>query len=205
MGRRIKRGETLLIATHNRGKLGEFAELLAPFGVKTVSAATLRLDEPEETGTTFEANARLKAAAAVKEAGIATLADDSGLTVEALGGAPGIYSARWAGPQKDFVMAMRRIEECLAAAGVSAPASRRASFVAVLCLALPDGDVETFAGEVAGTLVWPPRGSNGFGYDPMFVPDGHERSFGEMSAAEKHALSHRARAFARFAAARLPS
>ena len=193
--RRITGGR-LAIATHNPGKLIEIAELLRPYGVETVGAAALGLPEPEETGTTFEANAQLKAVAAANASGLPALADDSGLAVAALGGAPGIYSARWAGPQKDFAAAMQRIERELA----SKP-DRRAAFVAVLALAWPDGAVEIFRGEVQGTLVFPPRGTHGFGYDPIFVPEGGHQTFGEMTATAKHAISHRARAFAKLVAA----
>ena len=189
--RRITGGR-LAIATHNPGKLREIAELLRPYGVETVGAAALDLVEPAETGTTFEANAELKALAAAKASGLPALADDSGLAVMALGGAPGIYSARWAGPKKDFSAAMRRIERELAG-----KADRRASFVAALALAWPDGHVEIFRGEVHGTLVFPARGAEGFGYDPIFLPDGATRTFGEMDPAAKHAISHRARAFAK--------
>lgn len=199
----LKRGDTLVFATHNDGKLREMGELAAPFGLTVTSAGALGLAEPEETGTTFEANAILKAEAAAAAANLPALADDSGLVVDALDGAPGIYSARWAGPDKDFATAMAKIEEALAEADASDPAQRTARFVAVLALAFPGGPVETFRGEVEGHLVWPPRGENGFGYDPMFVPEGYERTFGEMRADEKHRLSHRARAFAAFAAARL--
>jgi XTP/dITP diphosphohydrolase len=174
----------------------EIAELLRPYGVETVGAAALGLPEPEETGTTFEANAQLKAVAAANASGLPALADDSGLAVAALGGAPGIYSARWAGPQKDFAAAMQRIERELAG-----KPDRRAAFVAVLALAWPDGAVEIFCGEVQGTLVFPPRGTHGFGYDPIFVPEGGHQTFGEMTAAAKHAISHRARAFAKLVGA----
>lgn len=202
--RRLEPGR-IVLASHNPGKLREFAELMAPYGYEVVSAGALGLPEPEETGTTFEANAELKARAAAEASGLPALADDSGFCVVALDGAPGVYSARWAGPEKDFAMAMRTIEEKLQAAGALDPADRRSSFVAVLCLAWPDGEIALFRGEVEGTAVWPPRGSGGFGYDPMFQPDGHARTFGEMSAEEKHgqagaALSHRARAFADFSA-----
>lgn len=196
----------LVVATHNKGKLAEIGFLVAPFGIDTVSAGALGLPEPEETETTFEGNARLKAVAAATASGLPALADDSGLAVDALDGAPGIYSARWAGPDKDFARAMRNVEEKLQAAGAVTPEARRAKFVAALCLAWPDGHIETFVGEVHGTLVWPPRGERGFGYDPMFLPDGHDRTFGEMSSEEKHGLdadggglSHRARAFRLFA------
>jgi XTP/dITP diphosphohydrolase len=191
----------LVAATHNSGKLREFRELLAPWRIEVVSAGDLSLAEPEETGDTFEANAKLKAFAAARAAGMAALADDSGLCVEALDGAPGIYSARWAGGSKNFSGAMARIERELRAA--DAPQPWRAHFVSALALAWPDDHVEYFEGRVDGRLVFPPRGANGFGYDPIFVPDGHSRGFGEMTAQEKHgippdgslALSHRARAF----------
>ena len=192
----------VVIATHNPGKLREMRELLAPYGVEAVSAGELGLPEPDETGASFVENARLKADAAARAATLPAVADDSGLVVEALGGAPGIHSARWAGPDKDFARAMRVIEEKLAAAHAPAQERRRAAFVSALALAWPDGHVETFEGRIEGTLVWPPRGTQGFGYDPMFLPAGHARTFGEMSAEEKHGLpprgrglSHRARAF----------
>jgi XTP/dITP diphosphohydrolase len=192
----------VVIATHNPGKLREMRELLAPHGVDAVSAAELSLPEPDETGTTFADNACIKAEAAAAAANLPALADDSGLAVEALGGAPGIHSARWAGPDKDFARAMRVVQEKLVAAGANSPEQRRAAFVSALALAWPDGQVECVEGRVEGTLVWPPRGTHGFGYDPMFIPDGHDRTFGEMSAEEKHGLpprgqglSHRARAF----------
>ncbi|MEI2387946.1 RdgB/HAM1 family non-canonical purine NTP pyrophosphatase [Breoghania sp. JC706] len=197
----------LVLASHNAGKLREIRALVEPFGMEVVSAGELGLPEPEETGTTFEANAELKARASATAANLPALSDDSGLSVDALGGDPGIYSARWAGPDKDFAMAMRNVEEKLQQAGASTPDKRTARFVCALCLAWPDGHVETFRGEIAGTLVWPPRGAQGFGYDPVFLPEGHERTFGEMSAEEKHGwsageadpLSHRARAFKLFA------
>jgi XTP/dITP diphosphohydrolase len=203
---RLHRGDRLVVASHNPGKVKELAELIRPFGIMVVSANELSLIEPEETGATFEANAEMKARSAAEAAGLPALADDSGLCVDALGGEPGVLSARWAGPDRDFTRAMRNIEELLAASGATTPQQRRARFVAVLCLAWPDGASETWRGEVEGTMVWPPRGTQGFGYDPIFVPDGHDRSFGEMSAEEKHGwrppaepLSHRARAFAAFA------
>ncbi|ADZ68463.1 RdgB/HAM1 family non-canonical purine NTP pyrophosphatase [Polymorphum gilvum] len=198
----------LVVASHNPGKIREIRELLSPYGFDVVSAGELDLPEPEETGTTFEANAELKALAAARGSGLPSLADDSGFCVAALDGAPGVYSARWAGPDKDFAMAMRAIEEKLQQAGGTTPDRRRGSFVAVLCLAWPDGHREFFRGEVEGQVVWPPRGEQGFGYDPMFQPDGHARTFGEMSSTEKHgwsrttpALSHRARAFVAFSKA----
>lgn len=197
--------DRLVLATHNAGKLREMRDLLAPRGIDLVAAGDLGLPEPEETGTTFLANAELKAEAAARGSGLPSLADDSGLCVDALDGAPGIYSARWAGPAKDFAAAMARIERELAGRGGT---SRRAHFVAALVLAWPDGRREAVEGRVEGTLVWPPRGALGFGYDPLFQPDGHARTFGEMSAEEKHgipedgsrALSHRARAFQALAA-----
>ncbi|SRR5258708_5642067 len=191
----------LVIASHNAGKVREIAELLQPFGVEVVSAGALGLPEPEETGTTFEENAALKARAAARGAKLPALADDSGVVIPALGGQPGLYSARWAGPTKDFAMAMRKVEDELAAKSAQGMADRRASFVAALALAWPDDHVELFRGEVHGGLVWPPRGNKGFGYDPMFVPDGYTLTFGEMDPAAKHAISHRARAFAKLVAA----
>lgn len=185
-------GGKLVIATHNPGKLREIAALLAPFDVACVGAAARGLPEPEETGTTFEANAELKAKAAAQASGLPALADDSGLVVPALDGAPGIYSARWAGPKKDFALAMARVERELAG-----KPDRGARFVAVLSLAWPDGHCESFRGEVEGSLVFPPCGSRGFGYDPIFLPAGGTTTFGEMDPAAKHAISHRARAFAK--------
>jgi XTP/dITP diphosphohydrolase len=196
----------LVIATHNPGKLVEMRDLLAPYGIEAVSAAELELPEPEETGTTFEANARIKADAAAKAAQLPAFADDSGLCVDALDGAPGIYSARWAGPSKDFDAAMRQIERLLQERGATSIDQRKAHFVSALCVTWPDGHREECLGNVDGTLVWPPRGVAGFGYDPMFLPDGHQRTFGEMMAAEKHGLppdglglSHRAKAFMKLA------
>jgi XTP/dITP diphosphohydrolase len=192
----------LVIATHNPGKLWEMQGLLEPFKVDAVSAGDLGIPEPEETGTTFRENARLKAEAAAKAAQLPAFSDDSGLVVEALGGAPGIYSARWAGPDRDFRVAMEKVNEGLVGCGAGAPESRRAHFIAALCVAWPDGHVEEFEGRVDGTLIWPPRGDKGFGYDPMFLPDGEKLTFGEMMSVEKHrlppagrGLSHRARAF----------
>ena len=198
----------LVIATHNPGKLREMRELLAPYGVDAVAAAELGLGEPEETGASFGENARIKAVAAAMAARLPAFADDSGLVVDALGGAPGIHSARWAGPTKDFAAAMREIENRLRACGATTPAARTAHFVSALCVAWPDGHLEAFEGRVDGTLVWPPRGTMGFGYDPMFLPDGYELTFGEMTSEAKHGLpprglglSHRARAFVTLAAA----
>jgi XTP/dITP diphosphohydrolase len=192
--RALKEGK-LVIASHNRGKVREIGDLLAPFDVEIIAAGDLSLAEPKETGDTFAANARLKAVAAAKASGLPAVSDDSGLVVDALDGAPGIYSARWAGPQRNFSKAMQRVELELRARAASGRVSRRARFVCALCLAWPDGDTEEFEGEVEGTLTWPPRGDKGFGYDPMFVPDGRAETFGEMEPARKHAMSHRARAF----------
>jgi len=193
----------VVVATHNPGKLGEIGALLAPHGIHVRSAAEMGLPSPDETGSTFQDNARLKAVAAAIASGRPAVADDSGLAVDALDGEPGVHSARWAGPDRDFTHAMREVEEQLAARGATTPDRRRARFVAVVCFATPDGKSDVYRGEVAGTLVWPPRGEGGFGYDPIFLPDGCDRTFGEMAASEKQALSHRARAIAAFAAARL--
>ena len=206
MGRRLS--GRVVIATHNPGKLKEMRDLLAAYGVEAISAAELKLAEPDETGESFMQNARIKAHAAASAAKLPALADDSGLAVEVLGDEPGIHSARWAGKDKDFARAMRLVEEKLAAKSAKTPDQRRAAFVAALCLAWPDGGDECFEGRVEGALVWPPRGKMGFGYDPMFLPAGFERTFGEMSAEEKHGLpprgrglSHRARAFLKLAEA----
>jgi XTP/dITP diphosphohydrolase len=198
----------LVIATHNKGKLAEMRDLLARYGVEAVSASELNLPEPEETGTTFAANARLKAEAAALASGLPAFADDSGLVVDALDGAPGIYSARWAGEAKDFRHAMEKVEAGLRERDAFTPEGRKAHFVSVLAVAWPDGHVEEFDGTVDGRLVWPPRGEQGFGYDPMFRPDGFDLTFGEMTADQKHGLppkgqglSHRARAFLKLAEA----
>ncbi len=184
--------KTLVVASHNAGKVREIRELLAPFGIETLSAGDLGLDEPEETGETFRANAELKALAAAQASGKPALADDSGLCVEALNNAPGIYSARWAGPQKDFDFAMERVRLGLVEEGTL---DTRAHFICGLALAWPDGHIDYFEGRVDGELVWPPRGDKGFGYDPMFVPNGFDETFGEMEPERKHAMSHRADAF----------
>ncbi len=183
-------GGPLVIASHNPGKVREIADLLQPFGTEVTSAADLRLAEPIETGTTFAANAELKARAAAEASGQLALADDSGLVVAALAGEPGIHSARWAGPDKDFRAAMQKVEDELQGKN-----DRRAHFACALALCWPDGNLEAFDGAVHGTLVWPPRGTEGFGYDPVFVADGHDLTFGEMDPAEKHRISHRADAF----------
>ena len=200
MTRRLVPGK-LVIASHNEGKLREIRALLTPFGIEPVSAASLGIPEPEETGTTFIANAELKARASADLSGLPALADDSGLCVDALGGEPGIYSARWAeiDGKRDFDHAMRLVNDHLVAKGPDA--GRDAHFVCALSLAWPDGHVESFEGKVHGTLVWPPRGQNGFGYDAMFEPHGHDISFGEMDPDAKHAMSHRADAFAQLVAA----
>lgn len=181
----------LVIASHNAGKVREIGDLLAPYGIDAVSAGALGLPEPEETGSTFAANAELKALTAAIGADLPALSDDSGLAVAALDGQPGIYSARWAGPERDFGLAMRKVEEAL-----DGKADRHAHFVCALALAWPDGHVEVYEGRVDGEIVWPPRGERGFGYDPIFLPEGHDITFGEMEPAAKHAISHRARAFA---------
>lgn len=195
MSRKFSEGK-LVIASHNAGKVREIGELLAPFGVEVVSAGALGLDEPEETGTTFVANAELKAHAAAKAANLPALADDSGLAVECLGGDPGIYSARWAGPSKDFAAAMALVNDRMGASP-----DRRGRFVCALALAWPDGQCETFEGVVEGEMVWPPRGGHGFGYDPMFQPLGRAETFGEMDPTAKHEISHRADAFRKLVAA----
>jgi XTP/dITP diphosphohydrolase len=195
MARKIRSGEKLVIASHNPGKVAEIDALVAPYRINVIGAGALGLPEPEETETTFEGNAALKAHAAATASGLVALADDSGLVVPALGGAPGIYSARWAGPTKDFRVAMTRVQSELG------DNDRRAHFVAVLALAWPDGEEALFRGEVCGQLTWPPRGEQGFGYDPIFVPDGYDQTFGEIDPDLKHRISHRARAFAKLVAA----
>jgi XTP/dITP diphosphohydrolase len=184
-------GHRLVIASQNPGKVEEIVALLAPFAVETIAAGALGIPEPEETGDSFEANAALKAWAAAEASGLPALADDSGLVVPALGGAPGIYSARWAGPAKDFQVAMERVHRELG------DKDRSARFVAVLALAFPGDREELFRGEVEGSLTWPPRGDRGFGYDPIFIPQGATLTFGEIDPVEKHRISHRARAFAK--------
>jgi XTP/dITP diphosphohydrolase len=213
---RLQPGDRLVIATHNQGKLREFKDLLAPFDLDLVSAGELGLPEPDETGTTFIDNARIKAHAAADASGLPALADDSGLCVDALGGDPGVYTANWAGSSanggRDYMVGMRRVEDSLQAAGAHTPSLRRGSFNATLCLAHPDGREVIFEGKVEGTLVWPPRGQKGFGFDPVFMPDGFDITFGEMPPEAKHSwapgrvgLSHRARAFAKFVEAALES
>ncbi len=188
-------GTRLLVASHNAGKVREIADLLKPYRLEVVSAGELGLPEPEETGSTFKENALIKALACSRASCMLALADDSGLAVEALDGEPGIFSARWAGPEKDFYVAMKKVEQALGAQGATKPKDRRASFICALSLVWPDGHEETFEGKVSGTLIWPPRGSRGFGYDPMFQPDGYDVTFAEMDPAEKHNISHRADAF----------
>jgi XTP/dITP diphosphohydrolase len=184
----------LVVASHNAGKVREIGELIAPYKVEAISAAALNLPEPEETETTFKGNALLKARAAARAARMPALADDSGLCVDALNGAPGVYSARWAGPTKDFAVAMRLVHEKMVA---KPEATDTARFVCALALAWPDDHAEVFEGEVRGRIIWPPRGTRGFGYDPIFIADGYDVTFGEMEPAAKHAISHRARAFAK--------
>ena len=206
--------KTFVLASHNKGKLSEFSDLLRPFGYTVRSAAELGLDEPEETGTTFEENAYIKAHAAARATGLPALSDDSGLCIDALDGAPGVYTADWATREdgsRDFMMAMEKTEGLLREKGAETPQARTGRFVATLCLCFPDGEAEYFRGEADGHLVWPPRGTDGFGYDPVFQPVGFDITFGQMTAEEKHgwkpgdadALSHRARAFQKFARARL--
>lgn len=207
---KLDKNAKLVLATHNAGKLKEFQDLMSPFGFEVVSAGSLGLPEPDETGTTFEQNAYTKAFAAATATGLMALSDDSGLCIDALGGAPGVYTADWAiqpDGSRNWQLAMRKVEGAIVAAGAIEPSQRKGQFVATLCLCNPQGEATYYRGEAAGTLVWPPRGADGFGYDPMFQPDGHARTFGEMSATEKHgwkpgmdeALSHRARAFKLFA------
>jgi XTP/dITP diphosphohydrolase len=204
MTHRLVPGTRLVVASHNPGKVREILDLVAPHGLSVVSAAELGLPEPEETGSTFAENAQIKAEAAAQRAGLPALSDDSGLEVDVLGGAPGIYSARWAGPSKDFAVAMQRVADEVSARGAWSPVpgqGPRARFTALLCLAWPDGHTAIFEGGVFGYLVWPPRGTKGFGYDPMFVPASRTLTFGEMEPDAKHAISHRARAFALFSRA----
>lgn len=196
--RRLEPGSRLVVASHNPGKVWEIRQLLAPYGLDAVSAGDLKLDEPEETESTFHGNAKLKAVAAARGAGLVALADDSGLEVDCLGGGPGIYSARWAGPAKDFGLAMRKVFEEVTARNGWAGSGPRANFISVLCLAWPDGEALFYEGKVFGRLVWPPRGGNGFGYDPMFQADGETETFGEMEPKAKYAISHRTRAFETF-------
>jgi Xanthosine triphosphate pyrophosphatase len=202
---KLREGDRLVLATHNAGKLKEFQELFEPYGLDLVSAGELGLPEPEETGTTFAENARIKAHAAAQASGMLALSDDSGLCVDALNGDPGVYTADWAGVPRDFNHAMKRVEDALQAANATEPSRRRATFNATLCLAHPDGRDVIYHGVCPGTLVWPPRGDRGHGYDPMFMPDGYDITFGQMPAEMKHSwspgqqgLSHRARSFAKF-------
>jgi XTP/dITP diphosphohydrolase len=193
MSRKLS-GQKLLIATHNRGKLEEFAAILKPYGVEAASAGALGLSEPEETEATFEGNARIKALHAMQASGLVTLSDDSGLCIDALNGAPGVYTADWAGPSRDWSMAMRLVEEKLQAAGALTPEQRRGAFVCTLCIIWPDGEERFYEGRAPGHLVWPPRGKHGHGYDPVFVPDGETQTFGELDPEHKNTISHRARA-----------
>ena len=200
---------TIVVASHNKGKIAEIADLIGPFGFSATSAAELDFAAPDETGTTFEENAAIKALASAQASGLPALSDDSGLVIDALDGNPGVYTANWAETAdgtRDFAMAMQKVEDALQERGATDPSARTARFVSVLCLAWPDGHTEFFRGEIEGTVAWPPRGTSGFGYDPVFQPEGYETTFGEMSAEEKHgwkpgdpqALSHRARAFKKF-------
>lgn len=191
MSRRFE-GQKLIVASHNKGKVREIFELLAPFGIECVSASDLGLPEPDETGDTFRANAGLKALAAARAANLPALADDSGLCVSILNGAPGIFSARWAGPTKDFAFAMEKIRRAVLEAGAH---DTSAHFICGLALAWPDGHIEYFEGRVDGELIWPPRGDKGFGYDPMFIANGYDITFGEMEPEKKHGISHRSHAF----------
>lgn len=211
---RILTDREIVVASHNEGKLREFADLMAPFGFNAKSAKEFGLPEPDETGTTFEENAAIKALAAATATGLPALSDDSGLCIDALDGQPGVYTANWAEQadgSRDFAMAMQRAEDAMNEAGAVLPDQRSGRFVAVICVAWPDGHTEYFRGEAEGQLVWPPRGGKGFGYDPVFMPEGYDKTFGEMAAEEKHgwkpgqdkALSHRARAFQKFARAML--
>lgn len=201
--------KTIVVASHNAGKIREIRDLIGPLGFEAKSAADLKFEEPDETGTTYEENARIKALASAMASGLPALSDDSGLAVDALGGAPGVYTANWAEREdgsRDFGMAMEKVEKALEEKGATTPEQRTGRFVSVLCLAWPDGHTELFRGEVEGHIVWPPRGNLGFGYDPVFQPSGYAETFGEMPAEAKHgwkpgeaeALSHRARAFKLF-------
>ena len=198
--KKINPSNKLIIASHNQGKIKEIRDLLGPLGLELVSAANLGLPEPEETASTFSGNARLKAEAATLSTGLPAFADDSGLVVDALNGKPGIFSARWAGDNKDFAMAMAKINSALCKMDLEhkVHASRSASFFCALALAWPDNTTEIFEGSISGALCWPPRGGNGFGYDPMFIPSGYDETFGEFDPKVKHSISHRAEAFAKF-------
>ena len=201
MIRQLTRGTRLIVASHNPGKLREIDDLIRPFGLEAISAGAADVSEPEETETTFAGNARLKALHSARTTGLPALSDDSGLEVAVLGGDPGVLSARWAGPRKDFADAMQKVADAVEARAGWTGKGPRANFTAALCLAWPDGHTEVFEGRVFGHLVWPPRGVRGFGYDPMFLADGAAETFGEMDPEKKHANSHRARAFALFVAA----
>ena len=200
--RKLERGSKLVVASHNKGKVWEINQLIQPYGLDAVSAGELGLAEPAETETTFRGNALIKAKAAAQGAGLPALADDSGLEIDVLDGAPGVYSADWAGPGKDFGLAMKKVADDVTAKDGwnSQKGPPRANFISVLCLAWPDGKCQFYEGRVFGHLVWPARGGNGFGYDPMFVAEGETNTFGEMEPAEKYAISHRTRAFAKFKA-----
>ncbi len=197
-GRKLLRGSKLVVATHNPGKVVEINTLIAPYGLEAIAAGALGLPEPDETGTMFASNARIKARAAADAAGLPALADDSGLCIDSLDGAPGIFSARWGGTSKDFSAAMERVNRELELRGARLPSDRAAHFVSALCLSWPGGEDQIFEGRAFGEVVWPPRGNLGFGYDPIFVPDGYKQTFGELDAATKDRISHRARAFDKF-------
>ena len=201
MTRKLTAGMRLVVASHNPGKLREIDDLIRPFGLEAISAGAAGVSEPEETESTFAGNARLKALHSARTTGLPALSDDSGLEVAVLGGDPGVRSARWAGPEKDFSLAMQKVADAVEARAGWIGDGPRANFTAALCLAWPDGRTEVFEGRVFGHLVWPPRGSRGFGYDAMFLADGATETFGEMNPEKKHAISHRARAFALFVAA----
>jgi XTP/dITP diphosphohydrolase len=198
MTRRLKRGDRLVVASHNPGKVWEINQLIAPYGLDAVSAGALGLAVPEEPEPTFEGNAKIKALCAAKGSGLPALADDSGIEIDALDGAPGVHTADWAGPTRDFTIAMQRVHEEMSARRAWKGEPARANFISVLCVAWPDGQTELFEGKVYGHVVWPPRGGNGFGYDPIFVADGETLTFGEMEPKKKYAISHRTRSFEHF-------
>lgn len=198
---RLTKGTRLVVASHNKGKLVEIDDLVRPYGLETVSAGALNISEPAETETTFVGNARLKALHSARASGLPALSDDSGIEVHVLNGEPGVYTADWAGPKRDFGLAMQRVADLLTTKGAWGPPAPTANFVSCLCLAWPDGTTKEFTGKAYGSLVWPGRGLKGFGYDPMFVPDGGSETYGEMDPVQKHATSHRAKAFEQFVAA----
>jgi XTP/dITP diphosphohydrolase len=198
MTRRLQRGDRLVVASHNPGKVWEINQLIAPYGLDAVSAGALGLAVPEEPKPTFAGNAKIKAVFAAKGSGLPALADDSGIEIDALDGAPGVHTADWAGPKRNFTIAMQRVHEEMSARRAWKGEPARANFISVLCLAWPDGQTQLFEGKVYGHVVWPPRGYNGFGYDPIFVADGETLTFGEMEPKKKYAISHRTRSFEHF-------